>query len=145
MYERMADKEHQPEIHKIRQYIGETSCKFLQEFENQLQAKYDLNRELRYPFGKSYGWGFKYSHKSKHLCYLFFEKEAVTVTLQIGDREVDSLNRILQTLSETTVSLWENRYPCGENGGWIHLRILSKNDLTDVIKLIEVKKKPPKR
>lgn len=145
MYERMTDKEHQPEIHEIRQYIGETSCKFLQEFENQLQARYDLNRELRYPFGKSYGWGFKYSHKSKHLCYLFFEKDAVTVTLQIGDREVDSLNQILQTLSETTVSLWENRYPCGENGGWIHLRILSENDLTDVIKLIEVKKKPPKR
>lgn len=145
MYERMTDKEHQPEIHEIRQYIGETSCKCLQEFENQLQARYDLNRELRYPFGKSYGWGFKYSHKSKHLCYLFFEKDAVTVTTQIGDREVDNLNRILQTLSETTVSLWENRYPCGENGGWIHLRILSENDLSDVIKLIEVKKKPPKR
>lgn len=145
MYERMTDKEHQPEIHEIRQYIGETCWALLQKLEDNLQSKYDLNRELRYPFGKSYGWGFKYSHKSKHLCYLFFEKDAVTITLQIGDREVDSLNRILQTLSENTVSLWKNRYPCGKNGGWIHLRILSENDLTDVIKLIEVKKKPPKR
>lgn len=38
--------------------------------------------------------------------------------------------------------LWENRYPCGDNGGWAHVRILSEDDLDDGIKLIEIRKKP---
>lgn len=142
MYERMTNKAVQPEIHEIQQYIGEKSWAFMQKFEDLLKTKYDINRELRYPFGKSYGWGYKYAHKTKHLCYLFFEKNALTATLQIGDKEVEELNKILPTLSETTISLWENRYPCGKNGGWIHLRIFTENDLDDLIKLIEVRKKP---
>ena len=27
---------------------------------------------------------------------------------------------------------WENRYPCGENGGWIHYRIQNKSHLRDI-------------
>jgi len=145
MYERMTNKDLQPEIHEIRQYIGEKSWTFMQEFEDLLKTRYDLKRELRFPFGKSYGWGFKYTHKTKHLCYLFFEKDAVTVTLQIGDKEVLVLNKILPLLSETARSLWENRYPCGKDGGWIHFRIRTEDDLKDLISLIEVRKKPPRR
>jgi len=37
------------------------------------------------------GWGYKYSHKSSHLCYAFFEKGAFTVTVQIGDKQVHSV------------------------------------------------------
>lgn len=48
-------------------------------------------------------------------------------------------------MSKATVSLWESLYPCGENGGWVHLRILSETVLSDAVSLIEVKKKPPKR
>lgn len=75
MYERMTNKTIQPEITAIQHYIGETGWTLIQEFETQLNNRYDLNRELRFPFGQSYGWGFKYAHKTKHLCYLFFEKD----------------------------------------------------------------------
>lgn len=142
MYERMTDKTMPPEITAIQYYIGETGWTLIQEFETLLSSRYDLNKELRFPFGKSYGWGFKYAHKTKHLCYLFFEKGAVTVTLQIGDSDVPKLEAILPTLSETANLLWKNRYPCGDNGGWVHFRILSKDDLENVIKMIEVRKKP---
>ena len=142
MYERMLNKESRPDIQEIRQYIGEKSWAFVEEFETLMKARYDLNRELRFPFGNSYGWGFKYSHKTKHLCYLFFEKDAVTVTTQVGDREVPALNAILPTLPETAQSLWKKRYPCGDNGGWIHYRIITSEDLEAVIRFIEVKKKP---
>lgn len=43
-------------------------------------------------------------------------------------------------MSKATVSLWESLYPCGENGGWVHLRILSETVLSDAVSLIEVKK-----
>lgn len=42
MYGRMTDKNHQPEILEIRQYVGETGWTFLQKFEDILQSKYDL-------------------------------------------------------------------------------------------------------
>ena len=141
MYERMTNKELQPEIAEILQYIGEQGRIFLQQFEDRMKARYDIHRELRFPFGKSYGWGFKYAHKTAHLCYVFFEKGTITVTFQIGDKAVPRLYDILPTLSETARSLWENRYPCGNNGGWIHYRILTSDDLENVIRLIEVRKR----
>lgn len=142
MYERMLDKQKPPETEEIRQYIGERSWIFLQKFEELLRTRYDLNRELRFPFGNSYGWGFKYAHKTRHLCYVFFEKDAITVTLQIGDKEVPHMNVLLPDFTKKTVSLWENRYPCGDNGGWVHYRILDEKELGDIIKMIEVKKRP---
>jgi len=48
----------------------------------------------------------------------------------------------LSSLSQKTRELWEDRYPCGERGGWIHYRVLTDDELTDVIKLLAIKKKP---
>ena len=142
MYERMIDKSVQPEINDIERYIGLNGCRYLQFLEDALMKRYNIQREICFPFGNTYGWGYKYSHKTKHLCYLFFEKDAITITMQIGDREVPLLNQMLPTFSSKTQSLWEHRYLCGENGGWVHVRILSEDDLDDAIKLIEIRKKP---
>lgn len=142
MYERMLNKETQPEIQEIRQYIGEKSWALVERFEELMKVRYDLKRELRFPFGNSYGWGYKYSHRTKHLCYLFFEKDAITVMTQVGDKEVPALNAILPTLPETAQTLWKKRYPCGSDGGWINYRIFAEEDLEAVIRFIEVKKKP---
>ncbi len=142
MYERMMDKSVLPEINDIERHIGLNGCKYLWFLEDALMKRYEIQREIRFPFGNTYGWGYKYSHKTKHLCYLFFEKDAITITLQIGDKEVPLLNQVLSTLSSKTQSLWENRYPCGDNGGWMHVRILSEDDLDDGIKLIQIRKKP---
>ncbi len=142
MYERMTDKSHVPEIADIEKFIGGESNRRLLLLEGMLQDRYVINRDLRYPFGASYGWGFKYSHKTSHLCYLFFEKDALTATVQIGDKEVPALIGQLQLFSPKAQSLWENRYPCGENGGWVHYRILSDEELDDVVRFIAIKKKP---
>lgn len=142
MYERMTDKSIEPTVDEIQQYIGPEIWSLLQKFEDMLNSRYEINRELRFPFGNSYGWGYKYSHKTKHLCYLFFEKDAMTVTFQIGDKEVPKLNEILPTLSENAQSLWENRYPCGEDGGWVHYRIIEEGEMDSLIRMIEIRKKP---
>lgn len=90
----------------------------------------------------SYGWGFKYSHKTKHLFYLFFERDALTATIQIGDKDVPKLLEQYNLFSLKAQSYWENRYPCGKNGGWIHYRILSDDELDDVLRFIAVKNTP---
>ena len=63
--------------------------------------------------------------------------------LQIGDKQVPLLGSQLPALLPKTQDLWKNRYPCGEHGGWVHYRVLTDEELADVMKLLAIRKKPP--
>lgn len=144
MYERMLNKQACPSPEEISAAVGAQGRSRMEYLEQALQGRYDLRRELRFPFGNHYGWGYKYSHRSRHLCYCFFEQGAFTVTLQLGDREVPKVEEQLSGLTEKTREYWANRYPCGEQGGWIHYRVLSDEDCEDILALLAVKQKPLK-
>lgn len=79
---RMLDKTNEPNIDEIRDWVSESFFEYINIFEDRLNERYDLKKELKFPFGNDYGWSFKYSHKSKYLAYLFFEKNFLTITLQ---------------------------------------------------------------
>lgn len=140
MYERMLDKNNQPTLEQVKEYLGDKSFKRLLSLEEYLQTHYLLSKETRFPFGNNYGWSYKYSHKSAHLCYLFFEKEAFTITVQIGDKQVHLVGNMINDLSTKARELWKNRYPCGENGGWVHYRVLDDEELSDIYKLVYARK-----
>ncbi|MCI1953117.1 MAG: DUF3788 domain-containing protein [Clostridiales bacterium] len=144
MYERLLDKNVSPSEDFIKKYLGTESYHNLLELEKYLNAHYDLKKEIKFPFGNRYGWGYKYSHKSSHLCYAFFESGAFTITLQLGDPCVSAVNKILPTLSAKANELWKNRYHCGKQGGWIHYRVISTDELSDIFSLIAAKKKAAK-
>lgn len=142
MYERLIEKSVTPTDDLIREYLGIESYSNLLGFEKFLNEHYVLRKELKFPFGNKYGWGYKYSHKSNHLCYVFFESGAFTVTLQLGDSSVPDVNKILPAISKKANELWENRYPCGTQGGWLHYRVIEMEELKDIYELIKIKKKP---
>ncbi|MFR5599095.1 MAG: DUF3788 family protein, partial [Holdemania filiformis] len=75
----------------------------------------------------------------------FLEQGAFTVMLQIGDGRVPVLKECLSSLSDKAQSLWDNRYPCGEEGGWIRYRMLKPDEIDEVLRLIAIKKAPPKK
>lgn len=146
MYERMLNKQHTPTEAEIKAYLGAAAFTRMTALEEILALEYDLKKELRFPFGNHYGWGMKYSHKTMHLCYAFFEKGAFTMTIQVGDRQVPALLKCMNSISDQAKRLWEDRYPCGDIGGWVNVRILSERDLQDVLQFIHAKKNPvPKR
>lgn len=138
---RLTDSETPPSMDEISSLLGTEAVKRMKQLESFLQSGYELSREMKFPFGSSYGWGYKYSHKAKMLCYLFFEKGAFTVTLSIGKPELPRLQKELPSLLPKTQELWQNRYPCGE-GGWVHYRVLNDEELSDVEKLVAIRKKP---
>ena len=76
------------------------------------------------------------------MCYAFFEMGAFTVMLQIGDEQFPLMESGLSSLLQKTQDLWADRYPCGERGGWIHYRVLTDGELSDVMKLLAIRKKP---
>lgn len=141
-YARMLDKRKKPTEEAIARYLGEESAARLRALEAHLAAQYNLTRELRFPFGNNYGWGYKLSDGRKHLCYVFFEEGAFTVTLQIGDGSVPAMEERLPSLLPQTQKLWADRYPCGDNGGWMHYRVLSDEVLPDIFALINIKAPP---
>lgn len=144
MHERMQDKYKIPSQEDIAGFVRANALKWMQSLERSLSDRYDLVRELRYPFGQAYGWGYKYAHKTKHLCYLFFERGSFTVTLQIGGKEVSKLEVILPASLPKTRACWEQRYPCGK-GGWVHYPVRAAKELQDILQLIAVKKQPVKK
>lgn len=142
--QRFIDKTIMPSPSEINSLLGNEAVERLTRLETFLQNNYDLIRELKFPFGNNYGWGYKYSHKSKLLCYVFFEKDSLTVTITIGKNELQRLFQELNNMLTKTKELWENRYPCGD-GGWMHYRLESDDELLDIQKLICIKKKPKQR
>jgi len=141
MYERLLDKNIVPCTENIQKYIGMKAVKNVEKIKNALEKVFEINMELKFPFGKNYGWGYKVSNKSKHLFYIFFEKGSITLMLQINkinsEKEIEKYNK----LSEEGKEYWKNRYSCGENGGWIHYRLIDKNHLKDIGIFLSIKTK----
>jgi hypothetical protein len=132
MHERMLNKKVIPTKEEINEYMGVEAVENMELLINSLKKSFEINMELKFPFGNNYGWGYKVSDKTKHMFYLFFEKNSITIMLQIKriktEKEIEKYNE----LTEEGKNYWKNRYPCGDNGGWIHYRIKNKKQLKDI-------------
>ena len=51
---RLMEKYHQPTEDFIQLFMGDDAWRRLMRFEEMLQDRYDLNREMKFPFGKKY-------------------------------------------------------------------------------------------
>ncbi len=132
MHERMLNKQSVPTESEINEYIGSAAVENMKSIKETLEKIFEITMELKFPFGNNYGWGYKVSNKSKHLFYILFEKNAIVIMFQISkiktEKEIEKYNN----LSEEGKEYWKNRYPCGENGGWIQYRITNKKQLKDI-------------
>lgn len=140
--ERLANKEITPTQEIINHFLGEKNVRILCLFEKMLCENYELNRELKFPFGKNYGWAYRYTHKKTLLLYVFIEKNGFCCTLSINDDGARIVAEIIETMLPKTKDLWQNRYPCGKEGGWVHYSVSNEEELKDIIRLIGVKVKP---
>lgn len=136
MYERILDKSKEPSFEEMLVYCGDSSALWL-EVEKFLCGSYDLVKEVRFPYGKDYGWGVNYKHKNKHICDIHAEAGAFTVFFQI---RAEAIEKISEQLSDYALKVWDNRYPCG-SGGWMRYRVIKKEQLEDIMKLLTAKVK----
>ena len=140
MNERMLDKNHRPSEDEIERFVGAGSWNNIGLIKEKLNKAFDLHVELKFPFGNNYGWGYKFSHKAKHLFYLFFENKSLTLFMQINEPESDRGRELLNSLSDEGRKCWETKYPCS-NGGWIRYRFFDSTGLYDVGKFISLRTK----
>ncbi len=142
MYERMLDKNKTPTENEIQEYIGKQANDNLNLIQSRLKELFDCNYELKFPFGNNYGWGYKVSIKKKHLMYLFFEKDSLTMMMKINEPGTENEINLLNGLSSKGKQYWDDQYPCGK-GGWIHYRIETKEDLKDAGIFLSLRTKKP--
>ena len=141
MVSRMLDKNFTPTKAEIFKHLGNTGQLLLTKFDEALSKQYDVKKELKFPFGNNYGWGYKYSHKTKHLCYVFFEKDQIDVMLQLSSKDEEKLNQLIKEGLPITKELWRNKCPCSD-GGWIDYRPKTEEDIVELMRLLAFKKKP---
>lgn len=141
MGDRMLCKNNIPTEKEIFEHIGNNAEVLLKQFEEAFEKQYDMQKELKFPFGNNYGWGYKYSHKTKHLCYVFFESGEIDIMMQISSKDKEKLNEVINEGLSLTKELWKNRYPCSD-GGWINYRPKAQEDITEIMRLLAFKKKP---
>lgn len=137
MHERMLDKQMMPSFSDLLAFCGESGALW-EDLDSWIKAEYGAQTQIRFPYGKDYGWGVKYSKGKRHICDIFAENGAFTVFMKISNKAFVSVQ---SDLSDYAKQVYESKYPCGD-GGWIRYRITAKEHICDAKRLIEAKIKP---
>ena len=136
MYERLLNKQEPPTFEEMIAYSGESGPLWL-ELEQHLEGIGLSRLQIRFPYGKDYGWGAKYGKKSKHICDVFAENGAFTALFQVSEKAMET---VLHELDGYAKEIWADRSPCA-SGGWISFRVLNQAHLQDLAKILEAKTK----
>lgn len=134
MYERMLNKSEVPTVDTMTAYCGGTAALFT-ELNEWLSAEYSTTQTVVFPYGNSYGWGISHKRKGMLICNVFPEREAFSVMLRMSDVQFAS---VYDELGDYAKNYVDNKYPCN-GGGWIHYRIIDKEQLDDIQTMLAVK------
>ncbi len=140
-YQRMLEGDVRPTEDEIENTIGENSFLWF-EMRKYLEENYDFAPELVY-YGKKYGWTIRYRKSGKTLCSLFPEKDAFTVLVVLGMKEVEKTQSMIGKLNSEVRSLFENTEQL-RDGRWLWIRVLTKDDIESIKLLLNTKRKPKK-
>lgn len=134
VYERMLNKQLQPTMEGLAQYCGGAGGMFLR-LSAFLTENCGTDQEIRFPYGKQYGWCVTHRKKKKLVCDIFAEDGAFTVMMRLSNQQLDGLYEQLSAYGRERI---DNKYPCGE-GGWLRYRVLTENHLEEAQRLLTEK------
>lgn len=135
MYERMLNKNIRPTYEEMGEYCKESEKLFLL-FNDWITKEFCVTHEIVFPYGNNYGWGIKYQIKRKLLCNVFPENNSFTIMIRLTNNQYKSVYNQVQIGTKKVI---DNYYPCND-GGWIHYRILNREDFEDIKKIVIAKK-----
>ena len=72
---------------------------------------------------------------------LFPEYGAFTTLVTLGKKEIAEVEATADQFNNNTIETFRNAFQY-HDGKWIYKRVLNKKDLTDIKRLIAIKKKP---
>ena len=142
-FPRMMDKAREPTEEEMMSFVGEKAKAAWTELRQFIKDSYDFVPETVF-YGAKYGWTVRYRRSGKTLCSLFPEKGGFSVLLVLGRKDSekalsmrDELSIRMNTILRSTEQLHDGR--------WLWIRMLAINDVDDVKKLLQTKRKPKRR
>lgn len=140
-YERLSDKSNQPTHDDIKNWVGET-LDLWENIHDFISQNYDFNRELAF-FSKNYGWTVRYRKAKKTLASFFPERSAFSVLLVLGKDEAEKVDQIRSELDMDFLTVFDHTEQL-HDGRWLWIRILNRDNLDSLIKVLMIKRKPKK-
>ena len=141
-FERLKDKTSEPTEETVIKFIGKQTSKAWIELRQFIEENYDFKPEIVF-YGNKYGWTVRYRKSGRTLCSLFPEKGAFTVLIVLGKKEVDKVVSISDDLSPRVRKMLSDTEQL-HDGTWLWIRLMTIDDVDDIVKLLTVKRKPKK-
>ena len=141
LHERMTDKQHQPTEKARLKVIGRKSSLWLK-LREYVDKHYDFVPETIF-YGEKYGWTVRYRKSGKTLLSIFPEKNAFTVLVVLGKKEVDKVAAEIEHLNTDGRSLFENSEQL-RDGRWLWISVKKAADVESIRSLLTAKRKPKK-
>jgi len=141
-FSRMTDEAHKPTEKEMTDFIGERAGEAWLEIRKFIEDCYDIAPETIF-YGAKYGWTVRYRKSGKTLCSLFPEKGGFTVLIVLGRKESDKFLSIQAELGSKIQKFFENAKQY-HDGRWLWIRMSTERDAKDIIKLLQIKRRPKK-
>lgn len=141
-YLRMFDKNNKPTYEDIINYLGKRIHNNWDTINDFIDTNYDILPEIFF-YGLKYGWCLRYRKNGKTFCTLFPENGAFTILIIHGKKEIVQTNAMIKEFCKNTQDIIQNTKQY-HDGKWLWIRVVSLDDVDDVIKLLQIKKNPEK-
>ena len=142
-FPRMIDKTQKPTEEEIMRFIGELAEDVWVELRQFLEENYDFVPETAF-YGVKHGWTVRYRRSGRTLCSLFPEKGGFSVLIVLGRKDSEKALSMRDELSTRMHAILESTEQL-HDGHWLWIRMLGTNDVDDVKKLLQTKRKPKRR
>jgi hypothetical protein len=138
-YERLLDRDKQPDRDLIRRTIGREVLPVWDEVHAYLQKNFPgYMTELLY-YSPQHGWALRYRKESRQLCALFPESGAFTALIMLNPEE-DALAMDKINFFNTRLQGLLNRPSSLPQGRWLWMRLEDHTDFVGFRLLMEIKK-----
>ncbi len=126
---------------EISEWIGNEAYEYWKQVRNLIEQIYPNIFAPEWLFGgKKHGWTLRYK-KSRSFCTLIPEKNRFALLIVFGAAERTKVEAIKDTLLASIQKKYDEAKTY-HDGKWVLLTINSENIIEDVIKLLEIKRKP---
>ena len=142
-FPRMMDKAREPTEEDMMSFVGERAKAAWTELRQFIEDNYDFLPETVF-YGAKYGWTVRYRKSGKTLCSLFPEKGGFTVLIVLGKKDSEKVLLMRDELSTRMNAILRSTEQL-HDGRWLWIRMLAMNDVDDVKKLLQTKRKPKGR
>lgn len=137
--QRMINKENKPTNKDMLKTVGKKSPLW-KELENYVEENYEFIPEIVF-YGEKYGWTLRYRRSGKTLCSLFPEKNAFTVLIVLGKKEVEKTQLMLNKLNKAIKKIFDETEQL-RDGRWLWIKVRTASDVESIKVLLSVKRRP---